>query len=63
MPDIKPEQRWGKHTYINDKLPVPLVAARCPSALDGSNAHRCKLHVGHDGEHLCICSKHWEARA
>ncbi|MFD4111611.1 hypothetical protein ACFWWU_36470 [Streptomyces sp. NPDC058650] len=61
MPAIKPEQRWGAHKY-SDAAPVPLVSARCPSAPAGeSNAHTCKLHASHDGEHRCICSKKWPA--
>ncbi|MDF2047104.1 hypothetical protein P2P98_13130 [Microbacterium sp. Kw_RZR3] len=61
---IPSSELWGDKTYGDGVTPVPKVAARCKSsASKSSNAHVCKLHHAHKGEHRCVCGKKWSGVA
>lgn len=45
-----------------DGIPIPYPSYRCKAKAHGKGhgSHGCKLHVDHDGDHLCLCGKSWE---
>jgi len=52
---------------LKDGERVPFASYRCKATAkevrkigDSTYTHRCRLHIDHDGEHSCICGRHWE---
>ena len=49
-----------------DGIEVPYLTYKCKSTAtappkDGrvETTHACKIHVDHDGDHICLCEKRW----
>lgn len=59
--------QWGKATYDNGRLPVPLLSYKCKATAKDEKrtqpgqtlTHQCKIGIDHNGDHECICGKVW----
>jgi hypothetical protein len=57
--------QWGKATYDNGKIPVPVRSYKCKGKATVARGegltltHHCKIGIDHDGDHQCICGKTW----
>lgn len=62
--------QWNKQTY-RDGDPVPMRSYKCKSkvtqqregAPHSTLTHDCRIGIDHDGDHKCICGKHWKPMA
>ena len=63
--------QWGKMTYDQGKIPVPMFAYKCKAkAIDEKRTqpgqtltHQCKIGIDHEGDHQCLCGKTWRPLA
>ena len=59
--------QWGKMTYDNGRIPVPLLSYKCKAVAKDEKrtqpgqtlSHQCKIGIDHDGDHKCVCGKAW----
>ncbi|MFG6277960.1 hypothetical protein [Microbacterium sp. S16(2024)] len=57
----------GRTYGDREQTPVPHPANRCPTtatedrphAPHSTLTHACKVEVGHEGDHRCVCGKTW----
>lgn len=58
----------GKFYADEQRTPVPYYAYKCkskaiekrPHAPHSTLTHQCKIGIDHEGEHRCLCGKHWK---
>lgn len=66
-----PKKPLLTHTtaVYSDGHRVPFYSYKCKSDVvrtrkdkSGANQHTCKIHIDHDGSHVCICGEKWDRK-
>lgn len=63
---MAPQDWWFTGRTYKDGIKTPLLSYKCPSTAIApakpdrvTSTHQCKIHVDHDGDHICLCEKKW----